>query len=464
MTSPFPPASPEPVGPDDTEPLPELPAPPAPESAAPVPAWTWAAATQTPAPPAAPAPTQPGWVPASVGETAPPPLAPAQPAWARTPAPEAQPAAAPVWGAEPQPTAAAPTPPWAVPEPSRAAGAPPEPSWPMATSPSPWAAGEIGAAQGSPAWNQSAGPVTTTPAPPPAWLVPQPVATASAGQPRRSRGVGIGTLIAVIVLSALLASGGTALLVRSMVPTQTAVATAPPATAAAATAAAASAATTTTTTTTTTADITAIVALAKQSVVTITADGVSVKGFNAGEPTQGVGSGLILTATGYILTNRHVVEGSQTLSVALENGKSYPAKLIETSSDNDLALIKIDVTGLTAAHIADSSKIQVGQTALAIGSPLGTYTETVTRGIISGLGRTVTVRDDTTGRPVTLNNLIQTDAAINPGNSGGPLIDASGAVVGLNTAVSTTAQGLGFAIPINDAKTLIDKATSGQGA
>ena len=123
-----------------------------------------------------------------------------------------------------------------------------------------------------------------------------------------------------------------------------------------------------------------------------------------------------------------------------------------------------DATGLAAAKIADSSKIEVGQTALAIGSPLGTYTETVTRGIISGLGRTVTVQDDATGRPVTLSGLIQTDAAINPGNSGGPLLDAAGSVVGLNTAVSTSAQGLGFAIPINDAASLISKALAGQGA
>jgi serine protease Do len=325
----------------------------------------------------------------------------------------------------------------------------------MGASPSPWRPQERDAAQGTTGWAQPGEPLPI-PTPPPAWLAPQ--ASASVAGSRRSRGVGAGTLVAVVVLSALLASGGTALLVRTMVPVQTAATTAVQATAAPAQS------TTTTTTSTTAADITAIVALAKQSVVTITADGVSTQGFNAGEPTQGVGSGIILTANGYILTNRHVVEGSQTLSVALENGKSYPAKLIETSNDNDLALIKIDVTGLTAAHIADSSKIQVGQTALAIGSPLGTYTETVTRGIISGLGRTVTVRDDTTGRPVTLQNLIQTDAAINPGNSGGPLIDASGAVVGLNTAVSSTAQGLGFAIPINDAKTLIDKATAGQGA
>jgi len=261
------------------------------------------------------------------------------------------------------------------------------------------------------------------------------------------------------VLSALLASGGTALLVRTVVPA----APVPAAASAAATGPSGPPVAPSGTTVQFT-DITGVVAQAKRSVVTITADGVSAQGFDVGRPTQGVGSGLILTANGYILTNRHVVEGSRTLSVELEDGTQYPARLVQTSDDNDLALVKIDASGLTAARIADSSRIQVGQTALAIGSPLGAYTETVTRGIISGLGRTVSVRDDSTGRPVTLSNLIQTDAAINPGNSGGPLLDASGAVVGLNTAVSTTAQGLGFAIPIDDARPLIDKALADQGA
>ena len=448
MTSPFPPASPEPTGQDGTEPLPEAPASPSP-----APSWTWA----PPAPPAAPG--EPAWVPPAASPTlqplAPTP-APAQPRWLAPQSAAEQPAV-PSWVAQPvtpmqpapPPTMQPPTPAWLAPEPASSA------------SPSPWAPQEPGAAPIAPAWGQGADQQPVLAAPPPAWLAPQPAALAAA-EPRRSRGIGIGTLIAVIVLSALLASSGTALIVRSIVPTQAAATAAP---VALATASAAPAQTTSTTgTTTSSTDITAIVALAKQSVVTITADGVSAQGFNGGVPTQGIGSGVILTANGYILTNRHVVEGSQTLSVALENGKSYPAKLIQTATDNDLALIKIDATGLTPARIADSSKIQVGQTALAIGSPLGTYTETVTRGIISGLGRTVTVRDDATGRPVTLSNLIQTDAAINPGNSGGPLLDASGAVVGMNTAVSTTAQGLGFAIPINDAKSLIDRAIAGQGA
>ena len=176
-------------------------------------------------------------------------------------------------------------------------------------------------------------------------------------------------------------------------------------------------------------------------------------------PSTGVGSGVILTADGYILTNRHVTEGSQSLTVELADGRQFDATLVRESTDQDLALIKIDATGLTPAVIGDSTKLQVGQTAIAIGSPLGTFTETVTKGILSATGRTITVQDETTGRPVTLTGLLQTDAAINPGNSGGPLLDASGAVIGINTAVSASAEGLGFAIPIDAAASLIAQAT-----
>jgi serine protease Do len=271
----------------------------------------------------------------------------------------------------------------------------------------------------------------------------------------RNRNHGVGTVLAAAVLSAALATGGTTAIVTRLLP--------PPAAAPAATTTAQ--ATSTGGTTVTSDDLTSVVANDKESVVTITADGMSTDRFSPfGQPTQGIGSGIILTADGYILTNRHVTNGSTSLSVELFDGHTYPATLIEQATDNDLALIKIDATGLKAARIADSSGVKVGETAIAIGSPLGTYTETVTKGIVSGLGRQVTVADEQTGKPTTLTGLIQTDAAINPGNSGGPLLDASGAVIGINTAVASTAQGLGFAIPINDAAALIAKATSGQGA
>jgi serine protease Do len=192
--------------------------------------------------------------------------------------------------------------------------------------------------------------------------------------------------------------------------------------------------------------------------VTITSEGFSSRG-NQSIPSTGVGSGVILSPDGYILTNRHVVAGSQSLTVELNDGEQFPATIVTQSTDQDLALIKISATGLKPAVIGDAAALQVGQTVIAIGSPLGTFTETVTKGILSGTGRTITVQDEVTNRPVTLTNLLQTDAAINPGNSGGPLLDSSGHVIGINTAISTDAQGLGFAIPITAAASLIAQAT-----
>ncbi len=314
-------------------------------------------------------------------------------------------------------------------------------------------------------------PGASSPTPPPApepgrWQSPEPptgpaVTTAPVKPAGTRRRTGMGTILGVSLVSAVLASGGTALAVNSLLATP---APAPTPAAAVASPGAQSASTGSSTTTVKTIDLTDVIAAAQKSVVTITSDGISGSNFSPfGAPTGGIGSGVIITPNGYILTNRHVIEGAQTLSVQLQDGKTYPAQLVQQSDTKDLALIKIDATGLTPARIGDSNAIQVGQTAIAIGSPLGTYTETVTKGIISGLGRSITVRDEITGKPVTMDDLIQTDAAINPGNSGGPLMDATGQVVGINTAVAAQAQGLGFAIPIKDAADLIAKATSGSG-
>jgi len=298
-------------------------------------------------------------------------------------------------------------------------------------------------------------PFNLEPPEPPNGPVMQPAAASGRRGGRRRGGGWVAPILVAAVLSALLASGGTALAVGMLLPSRTP-APGPVETGATVTS--------TSATTLNAQDLTDVVAEAKHSVVTIMADGVSTDGFSPfGQPVGGIGSGVILTADGYVLTNRHVIEGATTLTVELESGEVLPAKVVQVSDTKDLALIKVTATGLTPARIGDSNTIQVGQTAVAIGSPLGTYTETVTRGIVSGLGREVTVRDDLTGQPTTLVGLIQTDAAINPGNSGGPLEDASGAVVGVNTAVSTTAQGLGFAIPIQDAADLISVAKSGQG-
>jgi serine protease Do len=268
-----------------------------------------------------------------------------------------------------------------------------------------------------------------------------------ASRAARRGGRSLRTVLAACLLSATLASASTAALVSVAVGGSGAVAgTATPNAVV-------------TATRPNTDDITAVVAAARPSVVTITSSGLSVRGMSPfAVPATGVGSGVILSATGYILTNKHVVEGSSSLTVALSDGSEYAATLVKELPDNDLALIKIEATGLVPATIGDSSSLQAGETAIAIGSPLGTYTETVTKGIISATGRDITVTDDQTGRPTQLHDLIQTDAAINPGNSGGPLLDASGAVVGISTAVAGNAEGLGFAIPINAASELITLA------
>ncbi|HEX4898744.1 MAG TPA: trypsin-like peptidase domain-containing protein [Candidatus Limnocylindrales bacterium] len=274
---------------------------------------------------------------------------------------------------------------------------------------------------------------------------------AAPGPARRRRGGQLGKILGASLLSATLASAATVVLVRQTTP---GVAVTP--------------ATATTTSTTVTqavkvVDLTDVVATARESVVTITANGISTQGFSPfGQVTEGIGSGVILTSSGYILTNRHVVDNSTSLTVELADGRTFEATIVRESDETDLALVRIDATGLAAASVGSSASLEVGQTALAIGSPLGTYTETVTQGIISGLGREVTVTNELTRRRTTLTNLIQTDAAINAGNSGGPLLDAAGNVVGINTATSTSAEGIGFAIPIDAAAELISVADAGQ--
>ena len=283
------------------------------------------------------------------------------------------------------------------------------------------------------------------PAPPPRPDVP---VTDQAPRPPRAGGRGLAGLLAVSIISAVVASTGTTALLLGGLAGAPAAETAPNGRQV--------------TTGATSEDITGVVAAARESVVTITADGVASNRFSPFQvPTSGVGSGVILTSDGFILTNRHVVEDSQSLTVALADGRELPATIVRISDTTDLALIKVQASGLDAAAIGDSGALAVGQTAIAIGSPLGTYTETVTRGIVSGLDREITVTDQATRRQTVLRGLIQTDAAINPGNSGGPLLDIAGNVIGINTAVASSAEGLGFAIPIGAAADLIDLAVVG---
>ena len=285
--------------------------------------------------------------------------------------------------------------------------------------------------------------------------LPENAARAATGTSgRESRRRVIGAVFAAAILSATLASGSTLALIGLTRPAASGPAAAPAASTNANTAATASGAPTTIQND----DITAVVAKAKNSVVTITSEIATNQGRFSNGTATGVGSGIILTSDGYVLTNRHVVEGSTSLKVTLADGSEYPATVVTMSDTQDLALVKVAAKGLTPATLGQSSKVVVGQTAIAIGSPLGTYTETVTKGIVSALDRQITVRDDQTGQPVTLTGLIQTDAAINPGNSGGPLLNASGEVVGVNTATASSAEGLGFAIPIDKAADLINQA------
>jgi S1-C subfamily serine protease len=195
-------------------------------------------------------------------------------------------------------------------------------------------------------------------------------------------------------------------------------------------------------------------------VVTIVAEGVSQEStiFGQGGSGTATGSGVIFDASGLVLTNRHVVSGNPTsITVNLKDGRSLDGSIYGIDTLTDLAIVKVEGTDLPTAPIGDSSTVQVGQEAIAIGSPLGEFTDSVTSGIISALGRSIQVEDGTM-----LGNLIQTDTAINPGNSGGPLLDRAGNVIGINTAVAGGAQGIGFAIPINIARPLLAQASSGQ--
>ncbi len=172
--------------------------------------------------------------------------------------------------------------------------------------------------------------------------------------------------------------------------------------------------------------------------------------------SSSVGSGIIMSSDGYIITNNHVIEGMKTIKVVLDDGKTYDARLIGADSRSDLAVIKINGTGLPAAEFGDSDKLEQGDPAIAIGNPAGLQLQnSVTSGIISAINRDIVIEDRTM-------TLIQTDASINPGNSGGPLVNEFGQVIGINTVKVGISyyEGLGFAIPINTAKPIIDELIS----
>jgi len=166
---------------------------------------------------------------------------------------------------------------------------------------------------------------------------------------------------------------------------------------------------------------------------------------------QSSGTGFIITTDGLIATNKHVVKGGQSFTVTTAEGKTFDGKVVATDPTNDLALMKVDARGLPVADLGDSDRVEVGQYVIAIGNALGEFQNTVTLGVISAENRTVSAGDGS-GNSEMLDGLLQTDAAINPGNSGGPLLNLAGQVIGMNTAVTGNAQGIGFALPINDLK------------
>ncbi len=175
--------------------------------------------------------------------------------------------------------------------------------------------------------------------------------------------------------------------------------------------------------------------------------------------TEGAGSGVIISEDGYIVTNNHVVSGASSVYVTLDDSdKEYTAKVIGTDSANDIAVLKIDASGLTAAKFGDSDKLAAGDMAVVIGNPLGELGDSVSAGIISSTARKITLENQEM-------TLIQTDASINPGNSGGGMFSSSGQLIGIVVAKSsgTDIEGLGFAIPINTVSKSIDKIMNGEG-
>lgn len=204
-------------------------------------------------------------------------------------------------------------------------------------------------------------------------------------------------------------------------------------------------------TTTAVADVAAMV---QDSVVAITTETVATDNFFGQYITSGAGSGVVISEDGYMVTNNHVVAGATQIQVTMQDGTQYDAELVGTDESNDIAVIKVDASGLQPATMGNSEDLLVGSEVIAVGNPLGTLSGTVTNGIISSLDRELTIDGETY-------HLLQTNAAINPGNSGGGLFNYKGELVGIvnaksgNTSAGTSIEGLGFAIPIDTVKPLV---------
>jgi S1-C subfamily serine protease len=196
-----------------------------------------------------------------------------------------------------------------------------------------------------------------------------------------------------------------------------------------------------------------VAAATEPSVVTIAATGFG-RGASAG------GSGIVVSADGLILTTTVVVPTDGTYDILLADEREGTASVVASDTSRGLVLLRTGLADLEPARLAESAALVIGQRVIAIGSPLGEFTDTVTAGIISSLGRAINLRDPSSGRRVALDGLIQTDAAINAGSSGGPLLDISGTVVGVIATSASTGEGIGFAIPIEAATDLLARAGS----
>lgn len=184
----------------------------------------------------------------------------------------------------------------------------------------------------------------------------------------------------------------------------------------------------------------------------------NIFGMSSGQVVEGVGTGFIVDENGYVVTNSHVVgDGSaETITVQLTDGRELQGTVLWNDAALDLAMVKIEATGLVPVELGNSSEVNIGSYAVAIGNPLGmAFDRSVTQGVISGLNRTITVGNSM--EQTTMEGLMQTDASINSGNSGGPLLNSQGQVIGINTAKAASGEGLGFAIPINTVKPVIEE-------
>ena len=307
------------------------------------------------------------------------------------------------------------------------------------------------ASEPRPEWTRD--PAEATAATPERWYEPAPTTepVVPATPQARSHG-GVGTVVGAAVLSAVLASGGTVLALGASGALDRAVTTVPATTGQATNVGAPQPVAIDESSATIN-----VAAKVNPAVVRITVTGASGAGDLGVIPATGVGSGVIFNSNGWILTNHHVVEGGTKFDVQLYDGRVLSGSVYGIDTLTDLAIVKVDEPNLPVAPIGTSDGLKIGQLVVAIGSPLGMYSFSVTSGILSGKGRDIAVDS---GQRIT--NLLQTDAAINPGNSGGPLVDATGAVVGINTAVATDSSGIGFAIPIDIAKPIMQQAVAGE--